>query len=130
MHLYSSFCYLSHLNIDSFPRVVKIENYKINSSFVSPVREVNSHRGAASGTFFSRGDFSWECGGTLFHNTYKIFLGHMRIYFVKENHIGFVVSKIFGRDRDTHAESLIRCFFIIRILSKSYATNGNFSVFV
>ena len=36
--------------------------------------------------FLSRGDFSWEGGGTL--------LGHVGIYIVKENHIGSAVKEI------------------------------------
>ena len=35
---------------------------------------------------FSKGDFSWESGGTIPKNSYK--LGPMKSYTVKKNHIG------------------------------------------
>ena len=42
---------------------------------------------------FSRGDFSWEYGGTLPQNSYKS-SGPLKWYPEKENHIGSAVIRI------------------------------------
>ena len=52
------------------------------------------------GSIYSRGDFSWEGGGTLSQK----FPGHMRSHKVKENHICLMVTEIL---RYTHRSFLV-----------------------